>query len=149
MSYLLDTCILLRWAVKDDPAHSMVMASILSLNRQSETLCICPQNLYEYYVVATRPKAVNGFGLSPAAGAHDVDWFRQMFTLASDSEETFDRWRDIVKDHQVSGKPAHDARLVALMQAHGMTHLLTLNPADFKRYQGISVVHPKDVPLID
>jgi hypothetical protein len=37
----------------------------------------------------------------------------------------------------------HDARLVAAMHVHGVTHLLTLNVRDFARYPGITVVHPQ------
>jgi hypothetical protein len=36
----------------------------------------------------------------------------------------------------------HDARLVALMQVHGITHILTLNGADFARYPGIVPIDP-------
>ena len=36
----------------------------------------------------------------------------------------------------------HDARLVALMQVHGITHILTLNRADFARYPGIVPIDP-------
>lgn len=39
-------------------------------------------------------------------------------------------------------KQVHDARLVALMQAHGITHILTLNGSDFTRYPGITPVDP-------
>jgi len=34
---------------------------------------------------------------------------------------------------------------VAVMQAHGLNHLLTLNPADFKRYSGMVSVSPEEV----
>ena len=31
------------------------------------------------------------------------------------------------------------------MKVHGITHLLTFNTADFKRYDGITVVNPSSV----
>jgi hypothetical protein len=43
------------------------------------------------------------------------------------------------------GKNAHDARFVAAMMAHGLTHLLTFNPQDFRRYSGITVVTPAEI----
>jgi predicted nucleic acid-binding protein len=43
--------------------------------------------------------------------------------------------------HEASGKASHDARLVAAMKVHGITHVLTFNVDDFKRYE-ISVLHP-------
>jgi predicted nucleic acid-binding protein len=41
----------------------------------------------------------------------------------------------------------HDARLVAVMRTHGVTHILTFNVSDFVRYQsmGIVPVHPSSV----
>jgi predicted nucleic acid-binding protein len=44
--------------------------------------------------------------------------------------------------HGVQGKQVHDARLAALMLAHGITHILTLNGADFARYPGIVPIDP-------
>ena len=37
-----------------------------------------------------------------------------------------------------------DARIAALMLAHGVTHILTLNPTDFARYQDITPVTPSE-----
>ena len=45
--------------------------------------------------------------------------------------------------HQVSGKKAHDARLVASMKVHGIVTILTFNVEDFARYHGILVLHPE------
>ncbi|MCG6133823.1 MAG: hypothetical protein MET45_04030 [Nostoc sp. LLA-1] len=37
----------------------------------------------------------------------------------------------------------HDARLVAVMCVHGLTHILTFNISDFTRYSNeIIAVHP-------
>ena len=38
-------------------------------------------------------------------------------------------WRRLVVAHAVQGRQVHDARLVALLPAHGITHILTLNAA--------------------
>jgi predicted nucleic acid-binding protein len=43
------------------------------------------------------------------------------------------------------GKPAHDARLIAAMQRHGITVILTFNANDFSRYQSIRPISPRDV----
>jgi predicted nucleic acid-binding protein len=54
-------------------------------------------------------------------------------------------WEALVTRYQVSGKPAHDARLVAAMQAHGLTAILTFDRSGFSRYAGVEIVHPADV----
>ncbi len=47
--------------------------------------------------------------------------------------------------HGVSGKTAHDTRYAAAMAVHGVTHLLTHNGADFKRYPHVTVIEPQSV----
>jgi hypothetical protein len=43
----------------------------------------------------------------------------------------------------ISGKNAHDARLVAAMIVHGVSSILTFNAKDFTRYAEIVVVDPR------
>jgi predicted nucleic acid-binding protein len=65
--------------------------------------------------------------------------------LLPDSLATFQEWRRLVVAHSVKGVEVHDAKLVASMNVHGVTHLLTFNVSDFKRYPGIVAVSPADV----
>src|SRR5579871_398352 len=65
--------------------------------------------------------------------------------LLPDDPRIHVEWRRLVITHAVIGVQVHDARLVAAMHIHGLTHLLTLDQKDFSRYQGISVVHPRQV----
>ena len=53
--------------------------------------------------------------------------------------------RRLVVAYSVVGVKVHDARLVAAMLVHGVTHLLTLNTNDFTRYSSITAVHPRTV----
>jgi hypothetical protein len=48
----------------------------------------------------------------------------------------------LVADKAVLGKKAHDARLVAAMLRHGVTHLLSFNAPDFARFQEVTAVDP-------
>jgi hypothetical protein len=54
-------------------------------------------------------------------------------------------WRDLVTANQVKGKTAHDARLVAAMLWHQLTHRLTFNASDFKRFAGIQIFTPQQI----
>jgi predicted nucleic acid-binding protein len=56
------------------------------------------------------------------------------FSLLPDPPNILALWRDLCKHHEVKGKQVHDARLVALMEAHQVQKLLTFNIADFQRY---------------
>jgi|GEM_PF-7065038 len=41
--------------------------------------------------------------------------------------------------------PSYDTRLVAVMQTHGVTNILTFNGVHFRRFHGITVIAPNDV----
>ena len=43
------------------------------------------------------------------------------------------------------GVNVHDARLVATMLVHGLTHIVTFNIRDFTRYTEITAVHPREI----
>ncbi|MFM2313951.1 MAG: hypothetical protein RLZZ04_3227, partial [Cyanobacteriota bacterium] len=60
MSYLLDTNILLRTLVTNDPNYQITQEAIASLRKSREKLFIAPQNLIELWNVATRPADKNG-----------------------------------------------------------------------------------------
>ena len=61
---------------------------------------------------------------------------------AYDDPKSYAEWRRLVHTHSVKGKQVHDAKLVALMQANGLTHIMALNSADFARYRGLVIIDP-------
>ena len=71
--------------------------------------------------------------------------FFNSFEVLLESPASLSLWRGLVVKHSVSGKPAHDVRIVAAMTHHRVTHLVTFNAADFKRFDKIIVHHPEDV----
>jgi predicted nucleic acid-binding protein len=144
--YLLDTNILLRLVRSTDPDHLLVRNALRQLHRQGESRGYLPQNLVEFWNVCTRPAtARGGFGLSPAETDRAARMIERLFTLLPDSPAVHTEWRRIVTAHAIVGVHVHDARLVAGMYVHGITHVLTLNPQDFARYPGITVVHPSSL----
>lgn len=145
MAYLVDSNILLRWVQPTDPMNSVAKQAVKELLRQGETVYISPQNCVEFWSVATRPVAVNGLGRSPAEADAELQQLEQLFPLLPDLPTIHVEWRQLVVSAGVSGVKAHDARLVAVMRAHGITHLLTFNAPDFQRFPGITVVRPQDV----
>jgi predicted nucleic acid-binding protein len=145
MPYLSDTNVLLRWVQPSDPLNPVAQQSVKELLRQGAQVYVTPQNFIEFWNVATRPQNVNGLGMSPAEADAELQQLEQFFPLLPDIPSIFTHWRQIVVAAAVSGVKVHDARLVAVMQAHGMTHILTFNPSDFQRFPGITVVHPQDV----
>ena len=119
--------------------------SAIALRLRNQPLHIGPQNLYEFWVVATRPATQNGLGLTPGQTDTEIARFTSWFAVLSDDPRILPLWRRLVVQHQVIGKSGHDARLVAAMIVHGIDQLLTFNKADFARYQQITVISPQDV----
>jgi predicted nucleic acid-binding protein len=143
--YLADTNILLRLLKSNDPEYWLVRRAVHTLKAHGERLCYVPQNILEFWNVCTRPPGRNGFGLSPREADERAQRVERAFTLLPDNELIHPEWRRLVLAHAVSGAQVHDARLVAAMHVHGVTHLLTLNVRDFTRYPGITIVHPQTI----
>jgi len=141
---LLDTNTLLRTLQPLHPQREMVRVAIKALPARGRDLHIVPQNLFELWVVATRPVSQNGLGLSPPEATSELTRLKSMFPLLPDTPAIYPVWESLVIEYRVTGKPAHDARLVAAMMVHGLTAILTFDKAGFSRYAGIEVVDPVD-----
>ena len=141
----LDTTILLRFAKSSDPAYPVVDAALTALVIRGHVPVVVPQNVYEFWTAATRPVANNGLGMSIPECQRQVARLKRLFHFLPDRPGLFDEWENLVGTYACSGKVAHDARLVAAMQTHGIKHLMTLNVRDFARYPGITVIDPTTV----
>lgn len=142
MRVLGDTNILLRWTQRGHPHHLLAVAAVQRLQAQGHELVVTTQNLVEYWAVATRPGLNNGLGFTTAEAETEIALISAIFARLPDPPDVFDRWRGLVTRYGVSGKPTHDARLVATMLANGVGRILTFNGADFARYAEISVETP-------
>lgn len=134
---LLDTNLLTRMTRSHEPQAGVTRAAIQTLLGRGELLVLVPQNLYEFWVVATRPPGPpptgsNGLGMSPSQAGHWLRFFQRRFTLLPDREELSRLWQELVEAHGVMGFRAHDARLVAAMQSYGINRLLTFNINHFR-----------------
>lgn len=146
---LLDTNLLTRMTRSHDPPAGVARLATQTLLRRGERLVIVPQNLYEFWAVATRipgppPAGRNGLGMTTGQAGQWLRFFRRRFTLLPDREELSTLWQDLVERHNVTGFRAHDARLVAAMQSYGITRLLTFNALDFGNF-AVVIVNPAAV----
>ena len=142
---LVDTSIITRTLQPQHELYPLVDRALEHLLEHGKELHIVVQNLIELWVVATRPVEQNGLGMTTAAVAVELARIKSMFVLLPENAAIYPVWESLVVRHQVSGKPAHDARLVAAMQVHGITDILTFDKSGFSRYPGIEVVHPAEV----
>jgi predicted nucleic acid-binding protein len=146
-SCLVDTNILLRMTRRSDPQHKLVDTALARLAGQGTTLYYTHQNIAELWNALTRPVDRNGLGLSVAETEREVRAIEAGMSLLPDNEAVYLEWRRIVVKHSVSGVQVHDARLAAATYVHGVSHILTLNVADFGRFDGLTALHPDSVKV--
>ena len=142
---LIDTSVLVRTLQPHHPLCAAAKKAIAQLRLEQHTLHLVPQNFMELWVVATRPVDKNGLGMSVTGVCGELVRLKHFFTVLPETEDVFPAWERLVAAYKVLGKPAHDARLVAAMQVHGITDILTFDRAGFARYAGIKVVNPAEV----
>lgn len=142
MTVVLDANILLRLTDRAAPLHTVTVTAVRALATRGDTLVTVPQSHYEFWVAATRPLANNGLGLPVADCQLEADQLLVRFPALPEAATQFAEWRALVVAHACVGKVAHDARYIAAMRSHGVTHLLTFNTADFARFPGVTILDP-------
>lgn len=145
MTFLVDTNVLLRSAEPSHPMYADTVNATNALLGRGEELYIVPQNLIEFWNVYTHPVDRNGLGHTAAEAAAEVNHLKALFFLLLDTPAIYQEWERLVMTYGVIGVNVHDARLVAAMGVHGLTHILTFNTSDFARYFEITAVHPTAV----
>jgi predicted nucleic acid-binding protein len=144
MQYLVDTGIWLRLFDRADPEHADIRQTLRTLRSRGHVLVACPQNIAEFWNVSTRPSSARGgYGKSVATTELRVQFIERNTLILDESPAAYRQWRRLLVQHQIQGLAAHDARLVSMMQVAGIDHILTLNAADFLRYQGVVAVTPQ------
>jgi predicted nucleic acid-binding protein len=143
-SLCVDTNVLLsiasEYAYPPCPAAQALSAAIASGCR----IAISAQSLYEFWSVATRPPASNGFGWDIEKTRETLDALCWKFALLEEKPEVVGIWLDLVTRFRLKGKRIHDAHLLATIKANGVPTLLTLNPRDFPDGSGIEIVTPAE-----
>jgi predicted nucleic acid-binding protein len=146
---LVDTNVVLRLIQPGHPHRDPALdAMALLAARDGETFAVAPQTLYEMYVVCTRPVAQNGLGLTPGQAHGEIVQARALFQLLPETDTVYAAWEGLVVKYGVAGKPAHDARLIALMIVSGLRSVLTFNDAHLTRYAEVTALNPFDVLAI-
>lgn len=143
---LLDTNVLARMTDSANRDCALARRAVYAIEREHEKLFVVPQNLYEFWAVATRkpgrpPSGQNGLGMGTERASQWLRFFRRRFAVMPDHEDLLERWHDLVRTLGITGLHSHDARLVAAMQTLNVNRLLTFNADHFVRFP-ITVVDP-------
>lgn len=143
--YIIDTNVVMRFCNPSDVQHHLATDAISRLLTQGDECFLTAQILVEFWAVATRPVEVNGLGWSVETTRKTIDQVLRRFPLLKDSEDIFPNWLNLVTINKVMGKRTHDVRIVAVMLAYQVTHILTFNPSDFLLTTSIVVVRPQEL----
>jgi predicted nucleic acid-binding protein len=144
-NYLFDTNIFLRLSDRISANYALARDATYILIEQGHKCCLTSQIIIEFWVVATRPTGVNGLGWTPERTKNQINQFLTRFTVLEETPEIFTLWFQLVTDYNIKGKRTHDIRLLAVMKAHSITHLLTFNPDDFVPLPNIIILQPQDL----
>ena len=145
---LLDTGILLRAVNRSDPEHITVRDALRLLRGRQAKLVTCYQNLAEFWNVFTRPITPNhrtGYGGTIEDAQRCVRFFRKYADFVSESNASGELTLVLMEQQRVTGSKVHDARLAAIALSQAIPKILTMNPADFRRYPNIDVVTPAEI----
>jgi len=86
---LVDSNILLRAALRDDPDHALVRSALAKLISADTALYFTHQNIAEFWNAATRPVEMNGFGLSVEDAEREVEIIERGMRLLPDSAAVY------------------------------------------------------------
>jgi len=120
--YLLDTNILLRASDPNSSSYPLIMNVVDMIIRQGGECLITSQILIEFWVVATRPKDVNGLGWTTQKTQQEINQILSQFSLLEESPDIFPLWFQLVTIYNIKGKRTHDIRLLAVMKASKIPH---------------------------
>jgi predicted nucleic acid-binding protein len=144
MKVLFDTNVLTRAAQVFHAQHEPAMQAVAAVTNRRDTPCLLPQNLYEFWVVCTRPLGENGLGMDVELAAKRMNELKDAFEVLDETPAFRPTWEELVREHEAKGKSAHDTRLVAGMKVHGLLTLVTFNKQHFTRYAGLRVLTPEE-----
>jgi predicted nucleic acid-binding protein len=142
MAVLIDTGILLRAFDADSASYHPIRQAFQALWKRQERMVVALQNLAEFWNVSTRSTDNNGYGLSWERAARRLATIERLCEVVTEDDRSYGIWKGLLTTYSVTGVAVHDARLVSVMIARGVSTVLTLNERDFRRYSAISTVPP-------
>ena len=132
---MLDTNVLIAATDEGRAEHRDALTVVNDWASRHTELCTSGQILREYLTVATRPSERNGLGLNRSDALGNVRAIRERTTLLAEDSKVADRLLGLLADVECRGKQVHDANLVATMLVHGIDTVVTMNLADFARFE--------------
>jgi len=137
----IDTNTWVAWIVDDHVFHDRTEATLNRLADEGNLFCLSNQTIRELISVCS-----SGRGLSRPLSwleiQQHINSLLEQCIFLHENETTTKKLVEIGLRYVVLGKQIHDTNIVATMLVNGVTRLVTLNPADFKRFPEIELIVP-------
>lgn len=129
-----DTNVLLR-AFNDPLPHHLEAKSLVYHYLDANTeLWISRQIIREYLVQVTHPRSFPQT-MTVDVVLNQLKGIQEIFKVADETAEVTTQLLDLLKTYPTGGKQVHDANIVATMLVNGVDTLLTMNVANFRRFE--------------
>ena len=147
MRVVVDTDVLLRAFDRSNlDQQRLIFRALRKLWSNDDELVTTEQNVAEFWNVSTRPaSARGGYGLAVSIVEQRVRLIERLGPVLPFSLRAYHEWRRLSVAHQITGVSVHDARIVASMWDANISHILTINDADFRRYPGLTILTPTSI----
>ncbi|HET9895687.1 MAG TPA: PIN domain-containing protein [Streptosporangiaceae bacterium] len=132
---MLDTNVILSATDEGRAEHRQAMLIFTSWAGRGTTLYASGQIMREYLAVATRSADKNGLGLKQAEAIANVRAFRTRTSVLAEDRKVADCLLSLLDEIPCAGRQVHDANVVATMLVHGIDSLITMNLAEFTRFE--------------
>lgn len=129
-----DTNVLLRTFTPEMELHAQTATLLRRMWQEDAELWISGQVIREFIVQATHPKTLKE-PLSIVEAIDEIRTITPLFQVADETAAVRAKLLELLQEHPTSGKKIHDANIVATLLVNNIDTLLTINLADFERFQ--------------
>ena len=140
-----DSNVLLRALFTGMNEHEACQETLVRLIDEENELWISHQVVREFCVNATLP---NTFAKENVPAPHYdqvleiVALLPVQFTIAEEDSNVGRVFLDLMREFRITGKPIHDANIVATMRANQIFRLVTRNERHFRRFENVKLISP-------
>ncbi len=139
----LDTNVLVYASIRTSPLHEVARSKLVQYRKTGAQLWLSQQILREYLATVTRPQLFTP-PVDLQEAIQDIRLFQRQFQVADSTSRVTGHLLALLESVQAAGKQIHDANIVATMQAYEITHLVTNNVDDFRRFSHLITILPLD-----
>ena len=139
----LDTNVLVYAVAEEDPHHAASRRLVEAVAAGLLPACVFPQNLLEFYAVATNPRRM-ACPLTAAQALTEMANLRAIFPVVMPKESALDRLTGLASSTGTAAADIFDACIAAQMLDAGIDAICTYTARDFEGFP-LNVATPEEI----